>query len=438
VNSLACLLIGPVAGLAADVAGTWTVADHSEADVRRVSTPDSSVKAAVDVQTAPQTGLKLSWPEFNVLVGYGLSLAWIDLTNATKDQNGIPVPQERPILNHAAQIGLGWTPSPDWQLSLSLGASYGKRNYLGLVPAQTFTTMMPAPTPGAGQPPPPPPTQGPAVNYVPLSDIIVKTGALNGALGASHRFDAQWSGHAVAGYTITGGIDETDQEIVPRSHGPNAAIGATYGISRTDDLSTTVTASDTRVTTMAFRVEGAGGEFQTLTVSEGWGHRFSEQTNGSIGGGLVTQRYRPRYGYSWGTSTLPAANASLSHTESLEKESKLNLNASTALGTGYNNLTGQILYGVSAAVSVGYTYEHFGATATVSGGESLHLRATDPETSRSLSTSLTFSYAPVELIDFQAGARSSWQFVPNAPSTPPGGLFVFFVGIGVRAPPVMF
>ena len=71
--------------------------------------------------------------------------------------------------NHAAQIGLGWTPSPDWQLSLSLGASYGKRNYLGLVPAQTFTTMMPTPTPGAGQPPPPPPTQGPAVNYVPLS-----------------------------------------------------------------------------------------------------------------------------------------------------------------------------------------------------------------------------------------------------------------------------
>ena len=102
-NSLACLLIGPVAGLAADVAGTWTVADHSEADVRRVASQGDSVKAALDVQTAPQTGLKLSWPEFNVLVGYGLSLAWIDLTNETPiiDQNGNSHEQERPILNHA-------------------------------------------------------------------------------------------------------------------------------------------------------------------------------------------------------------------------------------------------------------------------------------------------------------------------------------------------
>jgi hypothetical protein len=439
VNPIACLLLGPVAGLAADVSGAFVVGDHSEATLRRVlPAPGVNRTSAVDLQTSPQAGLTLAWPNFDASLGYGVGIAAIDVTNRDRptDPQAAQIwdDERRPVIFQSGQFSLGWGPEPDWRFTLGVGAGYGRRHYLGLAPNLNFM-MAPQPA-GTAQPPAPAPMAG--VTYVPLTDVILTIGSIRGSLGASHRFDATWSGSASASYEVSGGVDEDSQNYVPRQQGPSFGVSATKALSLSDALSTNVTVSDTRVTTMAFRVAGAGAEYQTLTLTEVWAHKFSEPTSGSVGIGITTQRSRPRYGYTWGTSTLPNASANITHTESLEKDSKLTFTGSTGIGTGYNAVTGQILYAVSAGASAGWTYEHFGATLGLSGGQSLHLRATDPDTSRSLSASLTFTYAPWKLIDFQWGGRVGWQFLANSPYGQPPPQWSLFVGIGLRAPPLLF
>jgi hypothetical protein len=85
-----------------------------------------------------------------------------------------------------------------------------------------------------------------------------------------------------------------------------------------------------------------------------------------------------------------------------------------------------------------WTYEHFTTAVGFSGGQSLHLRASDPGPSSNVSGSVTFGYSPAKFIDFQVGARESWQIVPNATIGSPPPQWVIFAGIGLHAPPFKF
>ena len=265
---------------------------------------------------------------------------------------------------------------------------------------------------------------------MPLTEKILDVGALKASVGAAYKFDGQWTGrNASAYYEVSGGTTDESQVYLPRQHGPGVTVGASYQLDPINTLLTTVAASDIRVTKL-------GAEYMTLTATEVWGHRWSEQTNGSLGLGFTAQRYRPHTGYSWGTSTLPNATASILHTIPLEKASALNFSASSGVGTGYNAVTGSVLYALTAVGTAGWTYDTFGVVAAFTYGQSLHLRETDPDTVRSVGTSLIATYTPVPLIDFQAGGRITWQIVPDTIDYP--GQWVLFLGLGLRAPPLLF
>jgi long-subunit fatty acid transport protein len=336
--------------------------------------------------------------------------------------------QKQLAINHSGALTVGWS-KDQLALTFSVGANYGHRSYLALTPALDVGKA-PAQPGGPAQPAPPPPTQGPVVAYVPLTDEILQVAAFRASVGASYRFDAQWTGTALVYYEISGGVDDRSDFLLPRQHGPGVTLGAGYAIDAQDTLTTTVSGSD-------IKVPRRGSEFQTITVTETWGHRWDERTNGSVGLGFVSQRYRPGVGFTWGTSTLPSALGSISHTIPLEQGSALNLGASSGIGTGYNAVTGNVLYNVTAVASAGWTYENFGVASALSYAQSLHLRETDPDTTRNFGASITGTYAPVPLIDFQVGARESWQIVPGPTGDIPAQ-WVVFAAIGLRAPPLEF
>jgi hypothetical protein len=422
--------LGPVAGLAADAAGTLAVSDRSEVDLRRVvpGQTTSTRSTALDVQTVPQATLQLVWPDLTFALGYGVGIAAVDILNEQR-----PADQKRPVVNHNGSLTIGWN-DKDLRITLAVGASYGKRSYLGLTPALDLNVRAPAPAAGTPQPPPAPPTQGPVVAYVPLTEKILDVGALRASLAAVYQFDAQWTGNASAYYEVSGGVTTESEFYLPRQRGPGLTVGASYQLDMQNALITTVAASD-------ISVSRTGGEYMTVTANEVWGHRWSEQTNGSVGLGFTSQRYRPFRTYSWGTSTLPNALASISHTIPLEKTSALNFLASSGVGTGYNAVTGSVLYALTAVATAGWTYDTFGTVAAFNYGQSLHLRETDPDTTRSVGMSLTATYTPVPPIDFQAGGRITWQIVPatsgvNAVDYP--AQWVLFLGLGLRAPPLLF
>jgi hypothetical protein len=441
VNSIALLLLGPIAGLAADAAGTLAIADHSEADLRRVipgqqivipgqpivGSPPSPHSTAIDLQTAPAATLQLTWPEVSFGLGYGLNIAAIDITNPNRSEAA-----KKPVLTQSGNLSVGWAPTADLQFTLAAGGSYGKKSYVGLTPTLDLTPK-PAGGTGGTAPPAPPPTQGPVVSYVPLTEEILTVGAGRVSLGMSYRFDATTTGTASAFYEISGGINTAEtprsEVLLPRQHAPGVNLGLTYALDANNSLISTATATDVRVVTI-------GSEYQILTLSETWAHKFDAQTNGTVGLGIVSQHYKPFPNWTWGTSTLPNATANIAHTIPLDAWSALILTGGSGIGTGYNAVTGQILYGVTAAASATWKYDTFGSTATMTYGQNLHLRETDPDTTQSFGAGLAFTYTPVALIDIQAGARSSWQVVPGQVDSP--FLWVLFAGIGLRAPPLTF
>jgi len=454
VSSLALLLLGPVAGLAADAAGTVSLSDRSEATWR--STPPGSSPNAVDLSTTPQAGFHLAWPDFDVGLGYAITISDIDVNNHDPNLNN-------PVIINAAQVALGWS-QPDLRITFTVAGTYGHKNYLNLAPNPNFDAPMTttgAGTTGTGttgtgttgtgtaQPPPPPPNQATMPQFVPATQKILQVGSLRATLAVANRFSMRWTGNAAAYYEISGGIREEDQvdkfyvdpvthqlqpqSLLPQVQGPGLTLGLTYALDPADDLATSVSASDMRISQKYEAVPTAGAEYRTLVVTEVYRHTWSQQTSGALGLGVTAQYYRQSFRYSYGTSVLPNANANITHAVPLEAGSKLNLSASTGVGTGYNQATGEILYLATAGGSVGWTYEHFGATASLTGGQSLR----GGDDTKILAGSLTLSYTPVELVDVYVGARESWAIVPGAVSSN-SPIYGFFAGLVIRAPPIKF
>ena len=393
---------------------TLTASDRSEARLRSViqppgplppGTPPPHGPTAVDIETRPGAGLAFAWPDTELTLEYAANIAKID------------VALDPPVLllNNGRAAAAWWTQT--LRLTLAEEASYGHTSYLGLAPA---AQLGPAPTPGGV----------PTITYVPpASDVTI--GSLRTIASATWRIDARWNSSASAYYEVAGGIDDISQLSVPRRHGPGGDVTATYALEPTDDLATRVAASDTRVS-------ATGGEFFTVAATETLTHRWSEATQGSVGAGLTFLRSRASALFTFGYSVLPNGTASLSHTIPLESRSTLTLTTSTGLGTGYNSAAGLVQYSASALGAATWTRDPFGVTATVSGGQSIRVRDVDPPVSRALTGSLVASYRPVELIVFEIGARTSWQFSedPRIGSYP--AQWVLFAAISLHAPPLRF
>jgi len=93
---------------------------------------------------------------------------------------------------------------------------------------------------------------------------------------------------------------------------------------------------------------------------------------------------------------------------------------------------------MTAIASAGWTYETFGVTAAFTYAQSLHLRENDPDSTRTVGAAITATYTPAPPIDFQVGARESWQIVPNSPYGDIPPQWVLFAGLGLRAPALTF
>jgi hypothetical protein len=404
-------MIGSVVGLVAQMTVTLTAADRSEARLRSVPpgqltgvAPGSDRRTAIDLTTTPTAGLSFAWPNFEFALGYGVGISKIDV------QLHNPV-----LVYHSGRAAVSWW-NEELRLTLSQDASYGHTTYIGLAPATQLGPMQPPPT---------------TLTYVPYAyDLTV--GSLRTTLAATYRIDARTTSSASVFYEVAGGIDDQSELYFRRRRGPGATANVTYGLSATDDLGTTVAATITKV-------PSTGGDFTVVSATETWGHRFSEQTRSTVGGGVTYVRSRPSYAFTYGFTFLPNAGAGITHTIPLESGSTLTLSASGSLGTGFNAVIGVIQYSVYGTTGAEWTNGPFSLGASLSAGQSIRLHPDrEPPNTRGVTGSVVAAYTPFEFITFETGARSFWFFndAPGATASDPQ--WVLFAAVTIRAPVISF
>jgi hypothetical protein len=405
-------MIGPVVGLVAQMTVTFNAADRSEARLRSIPPAGQAQvaltgdrKTAVDLSTTPTASLTFAWPNFEFGLGYAVGISKID------------VQLDNPVLvYHSGHAAVSWW-NEELRFTLSQDASYGHTSFVGLPPAVQLGPMQPA--------------APPTLRYVPVV-YDLKIGTLRTAFAASYRIDAQWTTSASVFYEVAGGIDDASQEHFPRRRGPGAEVTVTYAPSAIDELSTHAGVTITRVAR-------TGGDFLVIPVTETWGHRFSEQTRSTVGGGITYVYSRPLFGYTYGFTLLPTAHAGISHTIPLERDSSVTLTAATSLGTGFNAVAGLIQYSISGTVGADWTNGPFTVGASLSTGHSLPMPWRDePPGTGGVTGSLVASYTPVEFITFETGARTFWFFSddPNVPNS--DAQWAVFAAVTIRAPPLRF
>jgi hypothetical protein len=234
--------------LAADYAGTLDLLDTTKVAARAtqpppiVSTPTpGKVVLAMDISTVPAARLRLRGRRWDCALGYSPTFTASDVELGFDVQT-----------LHTASTAVGWQ-DRFWRVGLTESASYGRINTVYLYTQPTGGQPVP---PTAGQPGaamPPTPAQGAG------SGTATCNGA-NGNGGSTCAIDygssdtsgslALRTGRRVTlslsgGYSVSGGLNTTAQEILPKQYGPRVGAVVAYVASRRDGLDTAASAQET-------------------------------------------------------------------------------------------------------------------------------------------------------------------------------------------------
>jgi hypothetical protein len=244
--------------LVAQYAGTFDVADTTRFSLRASQPPpyaDAHVNGktvpgeiliAADASTSASARMSLRMRRWVCSFGVTGSLSATDL------EEGLQLP---PLVTVGANASQGWRERMV-SLTLSESGSYGLVS--AAIPYQqtpAASTMMPT-QPGMpvqptmpGQPGPTqgqPPTQG-ATTLLSQQGTLT-TGAFDGSGSLSWRGWRRTAFGVQGGYSISGGMDATSRQVLPRQDTPHGGINVSTPLSRHDTLSLSLSGSDTITT----------------------------------------------------------------------------------------------------------------------------------------------------------------------------------------------
>jgi hypothetical protein len=221
--------------IAADLSGTLTISDRTEARVRAPGTPTPSgvPAAAVDVETAPEARLLLGSRRVRFTLAYTPRLTLWDVGAGT-----------HPTALHAGAAHLEWQ-SHDARLSIDQAGAYGGVSF-------AYVSLAPDATTGAP----------PRVDVVPAPQIIQYASSTT-TLGSRLTL-RRWTIDTSLGYRLDGGADAPSRAVLPFQNGPFGDLKVDYAVTRRDHLVTTVAASEA-----AF---SSGPESIVTELDEGYRH----------------------------------------------------------------------------------------------------------------------------------------------------------------------
>lgn len=277
-------------------------------------------------------------------------------------------------------------------------------------------TPDPGPDPGTGMPPSGMPEPAPTT---PDTDIVassntVEIGSARTELTLDHALSSKSSLQSYAAYVLTSGLFES-REVYPLIQGPEG--GATYsiGVSRRDELSTTLTGR--------YAFSSVGERAVLVTLSEGWAHRFSRYATMNAGVGV---------GYAWTdpvdgppeSEFYPGGNAGLGFSwVSKVQGGRLTV----SVGATYAPVLDQARFRPDARVGLsgGVTWTKRRLTLYAQTYGTLSAEPDDPGALNSVFGSAGAGYELGAGFVLEGGARAAWQtFEQVAIVRPTAALFV--------------
>jgi hypothetical protein len=381
------MLLGPTLA-----AVSLTFVDASSAEVRSV--PDGG-SVALDLSTSPSALLALTARRSAWSFGYAPRIA---LLNVTRDS-------ELAVF-HNAFVGYAW-----WTKRLRLGVTaYGGVGSQSFFSARTAAAPFATPDPAPGDAPPaepsgeaPAPSDAATDPFLPQREVI-ETGSAGGAIGIGYRLAPRWDLSLGVAYEISGGINES-KPLIPfrRTASGSASVG--HGLTRRDDLATTLSSSVTDV-------PDVGSRFVTVSLFETWSHRFGVRSNGSLGAGATYLRARPTADGETDNSIQANGSASYNQGFLLTDGATLTASASVTLDTGYNQVLGVVGQRVSGNAALAWQRDR--ASASAQWNTSQTLPVDDPSSALSYGAGVSFGYRVAEPFQVQAGGSWSHQVLPDS------------------------
>jgi len=424
---------------------TLSLSDATDLSLR--SRPETRT-TALDLNTYPSVVLASASKRSTWDLGYRPRIGWIDLTA-----------NPELIVQHSAGAGYAWS-TRRLRLSLAVSGSYGKVGYYAAVaqaapaaPAGGDANPGPAdpnagggatpgpgdpgtvPTPGQGQPVVGAPMQGP--QYLPQVSVL-ETASAGVSLGMGYTISHRWSLSLGIGYSAGGGLGSSEPYL-PFRHGPNAAIGVGYQITKADGLNSSLGANLDVVPKRKSR-------FYTINLLETWTHQFNSLMTGSLGVGATYVQSRvgqldpltmeltpgPRT-----RSVNGAGVVGLTRAFKLDGGALLTVGGGGTLSTTYNPVVGTFYQSVSGGAGVGWSRKRLALQAGAQASHSLPLD--DPQALKSYGGNAGATYQLAAPVALYAGGYWTHQVLPaTALNTIDPNRWGANIGISLAAPPIKF
>jgi hypothetical protein len=358
-------MLGLALPVCADLAAVVMVSDRTEARVRVPA--DGSATAALDLETAPELRLQLASPRMRYVLAYTPRATLWD----------VGAPAFAPTLLHAGAARIEWLARSS-RLSLDQTAGYGGVNF-----------SAGAQTPGSDG-------TLPDADVVPSSRVV--DFAESSTTLASRLTFRRWITDLSVGYQLGGGATREARADLPFQQGPFAAASVTHALTRTDDLATTLSASQATYS--------SGPESILSEVDERWSHRWSRVTSTELALGVSEARVRASDQEARRRETYPVAEGVFER-RFAAAGARAAFRASSRLGPAVNRLLGVVDQRVQGTLALTGARRRFSSHVYASGAQSVP--ATGPDAVRVIQAEVGAAQGTSDTITVDGGVRGLWQ-----------------------------
>jgi len=459
-----------LSALVGQLSGSLVLSDTTHATVSPATELDPLVEAGRDediwfIENLPMAELRLSWPESLLMFGYGPRLVLRDPfvdedtlivhvvraaylytsrpsriglelignfgresltlpallppdTSAPVREPPPPLPGDEPatpatpalepvrLQNPVAALSAALTytyTTARWELTLQESVSVSEQGLAGLALA--------APLDAAGVPSPTPSVGTTAAELVRTDRVRTFNETTSAAL--QYQLSRRLRSNYQLSYSISGGLRDQDEARVPQIRTASGSAGLTHLLSRRDDLTSTVTLTQSEVSSTE-NTAGAdlpGADHWILGLTEAWIRRWNPAVSTTLSAGVT--------GSSSGTdgieereeSVNPNLAASLFATLYNRRQTTFSAALGSTLAPQINGLTGDLQTQLGAFAGLGLTVEETSVNAEATMGQTLP--ADEAGAARVVTAGAGMTQRVFEFMTIGAQYRSIWQDVAS-------------------------
>lgn len=304
-----------------------------------------------------------------------------------------PLRLDQPVAALSAALSYVYSQAR-WELTLAQSVGVSEQSLAGLA--------LNSPLDGGALAPSGVPGVDPAefVNGERVRTIFETTSA-----GLSYLLTRRLRSQFLLSYTISGGLRDRDRNTdrdqggVPGLRTANASAGLTYLLSRRDDLSTTVTVTQTEAST--------GTDHWSLGLTESWVRRWNPDLISTLSAGVAGSSSGSDASADRTETVDPLVTASLFATLYRGPGTTWSATLGSSVAPHVNGLTGQLQTQLSAFAGTTLSVDETSVSADATAGQTLP--SDEPGAARVISAGIGMRQDLFEFLVLGAQYRSIWQ-----------------------------